>query len=140
MLLWVQILQVLCLKIYLFKMTEELNFKAICNLTTRVMGLPNGSLSFKNRIRKIQVSRSVAGYIGLTEENINRKIIAKVLDRDRAVTYHYQNNHDKNFKHCAVYREAFTKIYKEYKNIDGKKDIFINNRQMKNHLKKNRVI
>ena len=80
MLLWVQILQVLCLKIYHFKMTEETNFKAICNLTTRVMGLPNGSLSFKNRIRKIQVSRSVAGYIGLTEENINRKIIANVFN------------------------------------------------------------
>jgi hypothetical protein len=121
-------------------MTEETNFKAICNLTTRVMGLTLGSLSFKNRTRKLQVSRAVAGYIGLTEENINRQIIAKVLNRDRAVTYHYENKHDKNFKHCAIYRDAFTKIYKEYKNIDGKKDIFISNRQMKSHLKLNKVI
>ena len=64
-------------------MTEELNFKAICSLTTNVMGLPEGSLSFNNRTRNIQAARSVAGYIGLKEENIDRKIIAKILKRDR---------------------------------------------------------
>ena len=40
------------IQIYLFKMTEELNFKAICDLTTRVVGLPSGCLSLKNRERE----------------------------------------------------------------------------------------
>ena len=140
MLLWVQILQVLHLMIYHFKMTEELNFKAICDLTTRVVGLPSGCLSLKNRERELQTARSVAGYIGLIEENIDRNVIAKVLNRDRTATYHYERTHDKNFKHCKIYRNTFTKVYKEYKDIDGQKDIFINNRQMRNHLLQNKVM
>ena len=100
-------------------MTEELNFKAICSLTTNVMGLPEGSLSFNNRTRNIQAARSVAGYIGLKEENIDRKIIAKILKRDRTATYHYENTHHKNFKHCIVYRNTFTKVYKKYKDISS---------------------
>jgi hypothetical protein len=115
-------------------MTEELNFKAICSLITNVMGLPTGSLSLKSRERKIQTARSVAGYIGLTEEDISREIIAKVLNRDRTATYHYERSHKKNFKNCLVYRNTFTKVYKKYKDFDGEKDIFITGKQMKKHL------
>jgi len=121
-------------------MTEELNFKAICSLTTKVMGLPKGSLSLKSRKRNLQVCRSIAAYIGLTEEDIPREIVAKVLNRDRCITYHYQNYHKKNFNYCSIYRNAFQKIFKEYKNIDGEKDIFVNKRQMKNHLLQNKVL
>ena len=120
-------------------MTEELNFKAICSLTTRVMGLEEGSLAYKNRTRKLQASRSIAGFIGLTEEKISRKVVAKILDRDRTATYHYVKFHKKNFKKCKIYRDCFTKIYKEYKNLDGEKDIFISKRQMKNYLLENNV-
>ena len=123
-----------------FKMTEEINFKAICNLTTRVMGLPDGSLALRSRKRELQVSRSIAGYIGLTEEGIHRKVIAKVFNRDRCITYHYENKHKKNFKHCIIYRTAFEKIYKAYKHIDDSKDIFLDKDFMKNHLLQNGVI
>ena len=116
---------------YHFKMTEKLNFKAICSLTTRVMGLEEGSLSSKSRERRLQSARSAAGYIALTEEDISRNVIADILDRDRTATYHYERTHKKNFNRCRVYRDIFTKIYKEYKNIDGEKEIFINKRQMK---------
>ena len=121
-------------------MTEELNFKAICDLTTNVMGLPEGSLALKSRERPLQVARSIAGYIGRTEEDINRKVIAKVLNRDRAITYHYENKHKKNFTHCIIYRRAFEKIYKEYKDVDGTKDIFLDEDFMKNHLLQNGVV
>jgi len=121
------------------KMTEKLNFKAICSLTTRVMGLEEGSLSSKSRERRLQSARSAAGYIALTEEDISRNVIADILDRDRTATYHYERTHKKNFKRCRVYRNIFTKIYKEYKNIDGEKEIFINKRQMKNHLLQSKV-
>ena len=109
-------------------MTEELNFKAICSLTTRVMGLEEGSLAYKNRTRKLQASRSIAGYIGITEEGISKNVIAKILNRNRTATYHYVRFHKKNFQRCKIYRDCFTKIYKEYKNIDGEKDIFVNNK------------
>ena len=121
-------------------MTEELNFKAICDLTTNVMGLPEGSLALKSRKRTLQAARSIAGYIARTEEDINRKVIAKVLNKTRAMTYHYENKHKKNFKHCAVYRKTFEKIYKEYKNVDNSKDIFLDKDFMKNYLLQNGVI
>tara|TARA_Y100001963_G_C6766725_1_gene442702 strand:+ start:395 stop:904 length:510 start_codon:yes stop_codon:yes gene_type:complete len=120
-------------------MTEEINFKELCNLTTKVMGLPQGSLSLKSRKRQLQASRSITGYIGLTEENIPRSIVAKVLNRDRAVTYHYETKHKKNFKHCIIYRKAFEKIYTAYKNIDNSKKVFLDNDFLKSHLLQNGV-
>ena len=129
----------LMIMICLFKMTEELNFKAICNLTTEVMGLPKGSLSDKSRKRQLQSSRSIAAYIGLTEQSISRYVIADVLDRDRSLTYHYEKAHKKNFKKCKIYRKAFTKVYKKYKDIDDEKEIFVSGRHMKNYLLQNKV-
>ena len=121
-------------------MIEELNFKAICSLTTRVMGLPEGSLALKSRKRQLQSARSIAGYIARTEEDIPRNVIAKVLNRNRCSTYHYENNHKKNFTHCIIYRTAFEKIYKAYKDINGAKDIFLDKDFMKSHLLQSGVI
>tara|TARA_R100000734_G_C3255592_1_gene55798 strand:- start:34 stop:543 length:510 start_codon:yes stop_codon:yes gene_type:complete len=121
-------------------MTHELNFKEICNLATRVMGLPKNSLASKTRKRNIQAVRSIAGYIGLTEENIPRHIVAKVLNRDRCITYHYVSHHKKNFKHCSVYRTSFDKIYQAYKDIDSSKKIFTDKHFMKSHLLQNGVV
>jgi|TARA_R110001592_G_C12820815_1_gene718940 hypothetical protein len=120
-------------------MTEEINFKAICNLTTNVMGLPDGSLALKSRKRLLQSSRSIAAYIGLTEEDIHRNVIAKVLNRDRAVTYHYESKHKKNFKHCIIYRKTFEKIYAAYKDLDGSKKIFLDKDFLRSHLLQNGV-
>ena len=122
-----------------FNMKEETNFKYVCDLTTNVMGLQKGCLPLKSRKRQLQVARSIAGYIGLTEENIHRNIIAKVLNRDRAVTYHYENAHKKNFKRCSIYRETFNKVFKAYKQIDDSREIFFDSDFMKSHLLQNGV-
>lgn len=123
-----------------FKMTEELNFKALCSLATRVAGLPEGSLAFKNRTMNLQAARASACYIALTEENIDRNVIADIIDRDRTVTYHYERTHKKQLNKCSVYRDTFTKIYQEYKNLDGEKDIFVSKRHLRNYLLKNKVV
>jgi hypothetical protein len=120
-------------------MIEEFNFKSICDITTRVMKLPTNSLSLKSRERHIQSARSVAGYIGLTEENTPRNIIAKVLCRDRTATYHYEHTHKKNYANCEIYRNTFNKVYKAYKSIEGDKDIFLDGEYMKSYLLKNGV-
>ena len=120
-------------------MTEEYNFKNICDLTTSVLGLPKGSLATKTRKRPIQVARAIAGYIGSTEENIHRTIIGKVLKRDRSLIYHYEHTHTSNFKTCPVYRSAFLLIYKAYKDIGGTKQFFLEGNFMKHHLLKNGV-
>ena len=121
-------------------MIEEYNFKSICSLTTRVMGLPDGSLASKSRKRPLQVARSISGYIARTEENIDRKIIAKVLNRDRSLIYHYEKTHKQNYASCIVYRNAFNKIYKAYKDVSGTKEVFVDNDFMKHYLLKNGVV
>ena len=120
-------------------MTEEYNFKNLCNLTTKMMGLPDGSLGFKSRKRPLQVARAVAGYIGITEADITREVIAKVLNRDRSLIYHYQKKHKGNYKTCSIYRNTFNKIYRAYLDIDGAKDVFIDDDFMKSYLLKNGV-
>ena len=139
MLLWVQILQVLCLKIYHFKMNQELNFKTICGIATTALGMPQGSLSLRTRKRPIQVARAATAYIAMKEDKIHRNIIAKVLNRDRAVTYNYQYMHKKLYASCELYRNTFNKIYLAYKNIDDSKNIFIDKDFMKKHLIRNGV-
>jgi hypothetical protein len=120
-------------------MTEEYNFKNLCELTTRIMGLPDGSLALKSRKRPLQVARSVAGYIGITEADIKREVIAKVLNRDRSLIYHYERKHKKKYKTCSIYRDAFNRIYKAYLDIHGTKDIFLDGSVMKNFLLRNGV-
>ena len=120
-------------------MIAEYNFKSICDLTTRVMGLPDGSLALKSRKKPLQAARSVAGYIGRTEEDIPPKIIAKVLKRNRTLIYHFEHSHKKNYANCEIYRNTFNKVYMEYKNIDGDKDIFLDGDYMKSFLLKNNV-
>ena len=120
-------------------MTEEYNFKCICSLTTRILDFPDGSLSTKSRKRPLQAARAVASYIARTEEDINRSIIGKVLNRDRSLIYHYEKTHKKFFSNCLVYRNIFNKVYKAYLDIDGTKEIFTDKDFMKSYLLKNGV-
>jgi|TARA_R110002167_G_scaffold198038_2_gene401119 hypothetical protein len=121
-------------------MTEEYNFKSICNLTTKLLGLPDDALALKSRKRPLQVARAIAGYIGRTEEDINQKTIGKVLNRDRTLIYHYENTHKANYANCEIYRNTFNKVYKAYKDIDGIKEVFIDGDFMKSYLLKNEVV
>jgi len=120
-------------------MTEEYNFKSICDLTTRVLGLPTGELSKKSRKRPLQVARAVAAYIGRTEEDIHRTNIAKVLKRDRSLIYYYEHTHDGNYKTCSIYKDTYNKVYKAYKDIEGTKDIFVKGSDIKSYLLKHGV-
>ena len=121
-------------------MTEEDNFKNLCNLTTRVLGLPDGSLALRSRKRPLQVARAVAGYLGRTEEDIYRTIIGKVLNRDRSLIYHYELRHKPLYKTCPIYRDTFNKVYEAYKGIDGTKKFFVNKDFMKSYLLRNGVV
>mgnify|MGYP003153486268 CR=1 FL=1 len=120
-------------------MTEEYNFKILCDLTTRVLGLPDGSLALKSKKKPLQTARAVAGYLGRTEENIHRSIIGKVLNRHRSLIYHYERTHKTNYAKCPIYRSTFNLIYKAYKDIGGTKSLFLDNDLMKHHLLKNGV-
>ena len=120
-------------------MTAEDNFKNICNLTTRVLGLPDGALALRSRKRPLQVARAIAGYIARTEEDIHRTIIGKGLNRHRSLIYHYELRHKPLYKTCPVYRDSFNIIYKAYKDVGGTKEFFLDKDFMKSYLLKNGV-
>jgi hypothetical protein len=120
-------------------MTEEYNFKNLCDLTTSVLGLPKGSLALKSRKRELQVARAITGYIARSEEDIHRTTIGKVLNRDRSLIYHYEHTHKGNYATCPVYRKTFNLIYKAYKDIGGTKEVFLDGAFMRSYLLKNGV-
>tara|TARA_R100001244_G_C5137998_1_gene127304 strand:- start:248 stop:757 length:510 start_codon:yes stop_codon:yes gene_type:complete len=121
-------------------MNAEDDFKIICGLTTRVLGLPDGSLALRSRKRPLQVARAVAGYIARSEENIHRSIIGKGLNRHRSLIYHYEKTHKSNYATCIVYRNTFNKIYSAYKKLDKTLKVFLDDDFLKNHLLKNGVV
>ena len=120
-------------------MTAKDTFKNLCDLTTRVLGLPDGALALKSRKRPLQVARAITGYIARTEENIHRTIIGEGLNRDRSLIYHYELRHKPLYKTCPVYRDSFNKIYKAYKDVGGTKEFFVDKDFMKSYLLKNGV-
>tara|TARA_R110002020_G_scaffold424388_2_gene633592 strand:- start:19405 stop:19911 length:507 start_codon:yes stop_codon:yes gene_type:complete len=114
-------------------MTEKDNFINICDLTTGVMGLPRGSLSNKSRKLEFQIPRMVASVIARTEEGIHKTIIAKVLNRDRTLIYHYEKRHQPNIR-WKVYRDIFNKVYAAYQDLKDSKKIFIDKFHLKEYL------
>lgn len=120
-------------------MTEELNFKAICDIAINVCDVSKEALFSKTRKRKVQAVRASVAYIARNEDDIHRQIIAKVLNRDRAVIYHYERNHKNDYATCLVYRNTFNKILKAYKDFDESKEIFLDKYYMKSFLLKGGV-
>lgn len=120
-------------------MTAKDNFINICNLTTSVLGLRKGSLSYKSRKQKLQVGRSVASIIARIEEKTHRTIIAEILNRDRTLIYHYEKMHQGNYASWSKYREAFNKVYMAYRQLENAKKVFIDKYYMKEYLLKNGV-
>ena len=127
-------------QICLSNITQEDNFRMLCDLTTNVMGLPQGSLALKTRKREIQVCRTVASVIARTEDTIHRKVIAGVLNRDRSLIYHYEKNHKSNYAYWNEYRNCFNKVFTAYKDIQKNKKTFLDDDWMKSHLIKNGVV
>ena len=118
---------------YLSNITDKEKFEDICDLTTQIVGLRKGSLSFKSRKLELQLPRLVAANIGRISL-IHQRVIAGVLNRDRSLVYHYENKHGSNYATWREYREMFNKVYTAYNEINGAKTTFDDCRTLKRHL------
>lgn len=126
--------------IYHSKMTQEDNFKNLCNLTTSLLGLRKGSLAYKSRRQELQVARSIASVIARKEYEIPHSTIAKVINRDRTLIYHYEKNHKHNYSTFPKYRDIFNKVFNAFQSIEDSKKTFFDLRQMQDYLRKNDVV
>ena len=122
-------------------MTAKENFKHICNLTTSVMGLRKGSLSYKSRKQEIHLARTIAGVIGI-KEGIKREIIAKHLNRHRTAIYHYEKSHKQWFSNRSYpsYAKAYTKVFSAYQTIEDSRKQFIDKFHLRNFVKELHLI
>ena len=121
-------------------MNQESDFKNLCNLTTAVLGLRKGSLAFKSRRLELQQARMIASMIARTEYNTKRSIIAKVINRDRTLIYHYEKIHSSNYASFPKYREIFNKVHNAFTTIEDSKKTFKSIYKFRNHLRNNNVI
>ena len=121
-------------------MTQEDNFLNLCNLTTSLLGLRKGSLAYKSRKQELQVARSIASVIARKEYEIPHSTIAKVINRDRTLIYHYEKRHKHNYATFPKYRDIFNKVFNAFQSIEDSKKSFFDLQQLKNYLKKNNVI
>ena len=120
-------------------MIAEDNFKTLCNLTTSLMGLRKGSLSFKSRKSELQVPRAVASVVGRMVDNIHPTIIAKQIKRDRVSVWHYEKMHHANYTTWKKYRDCFNKIYNAYTSIHNSKRTFTDMFHLRHHLREQGV-
>ena len=118
---------------YRSKITDKEKFEHICNLTTSVVGLRKGSLSFKTRKLNIQLPRLVASNIARLS-GIHQRAIADVLNRDRSLIYYYESKHSANYTSWKEYRKMFNLVYKAFDDIEETKPAFMDSRGMKRHL------
>ena len=72
---------------YLSNITDKEKFIDICDLTTSLVGLRKGSLSFKSRKLELHLPRLVAANIARLSF-IHQRVIAGVLNRDTSLIYH----------------------------------------------------
>jgi len=118
-----------------FKMIAEQNFKNLCNLTTSLVGLRKGALSYRSRKSEYQIPRSVVSVISRIVNETKREIIAKALKRDRSLIYHYEKMHESNYRSFPKYREIFNLVFNAYSNIQDSKRIFTDLYHLKQYLK-----
>ena len=120
-------------------MTSEDNFKEICKLTTKVLGLKDNHLEIKSRTEEYMIPRAVACMIARLENGTKHRTMSKILKLNRATIYYYEKEHHKRFKFWPDYRRTFNKVYVEYKNLESNKKVFVRSASIKNHLIKNGI-
>jgi len=120
-------------------MTQEDNFKNLCNLTTSVLGLRKGSLAYKSRKQDLQIARSIASVIARMEDETHQTVIASVIKRNRSLIYHYEKMHKSNYSTFPKYRDKFNIVYNAYVTIKDSKKLFYDLFELKDYLRKNGV-
>ena len=120
-------------------MEQELNFKTLCQMTTNMLELPEGSLADKSRREELQIPRMVVSVVSKMIDNTHFNIIASGINRDRTLINYYMKMHKSNYRSFPKYRDMFNKIYNAYKDIQGAKRTFADKYHLREHLRQGGV-
>ena len=88
-------------------MEQELNFKTLCQMTTNMLELPEGSLADKSRRQELQIPRMVVSVVSKMVDNTHFDIISSGIKRDRTLINYYMKMHKSNYRSFPKYRDMF---------------------------------
>jgi len=120
-------------------MEQELNFKTLCQMTTNMLELEEGSLADKSRRQELQIPRMVVSVVSKMVDNTHFDIISSGINRDRTLINYYMKMHKSNYRSFPKYRDMFNKIYNAYNDIQGAKRTFIDKYHLREHLRQGGV-
>lgn len=123
----------------LSRVQQEDNFKALCQMTTNMLELEEGSLASKSRIRALQLPRMVVSVVSNILDETHYDVIADGIDRDRTLINYYVNMHKSNYRSFPEYRDLFNKIFNFYSEIKNSKRTFEDMFHLRDHLRSNGV-
>ena len=124
----------------LFKVQQQEYFDALCQMTTNMLQLPEGSLASRSRKKHLQLPRMVVSVVASMVDETHYNVIAKGINRDRTCINYYVNMHKSNYRTYPEYRDLFNKIYDKYDNIKKSKRTFEDIIELRNHLSAHGVI
>ncbi len=100
----------------------------ICNIPSKI-------IKSKSRRMEVLAPRMAVSNIARLERGIHYSAIAEVLNRDRCSVYHYEKNHENNYKYWSEYRDAFNNIITAINDCKlDKLCNFKNNEDLKNYI------
>jgi len=111
-------------------MTDREKFEHICDLTTEIVGLQQGSLAFNTRKQEVLIPRMVASVIGIISKDIHPTTIADIIKKERTSVLHYKNSHKSNYASFPYYRNIFNKVYDAYTESEKIKVVFPNRHEL----------
>ena len=123
----------------LSKIQQEDNFKALCQMTTNMLELEQGSLASKSMKRTLQLPRMVVSVVSNMLDETHYNVIAKGINRDRTLINYYVNMHKSNYRSFPEYRDLFNKIFNSYAEIKESKRTFEDMLHLRDHLRSNGV-
>ena len=126
-------------KTSLSKIQQTSYFKTLCQMTTNILELEEGSLASKSRRKHLQVPRMVVSVVSKMVDDTHFDIIASGINRDRTLINYYMHMHKSNYRTYPEYRDLFNKIYNSYTEIKNSKRTFEDMYHLREHLRANGV-
>tara|TARA_R110002050_G_scaffold226720_1_gene362411 strand:- start:19 stop:552 length:534 start_codon:yes stop_codon:yes gene_type:complete len=97
--------------------------------------IPAYIIKSKSRRMEVLAPRMAISNIARLERGIHYNTIAEVLCRDRCSVYHYEKNHENNYKYWSDYRDTFNNIVLAINSSKLEKpNNFNNNKELKDFI------
>lgn len=130
---------------YLSKIKEDLQrimfnieeLERLSRIVEDISSLKKNALKSKSRKEELQYNRVLFTIIAFKTLDIKRTELMKYLNRDRALSYHYEKNHEVDYSFVKFYRDNYDLAYQRF--TGDKKFVFITKDHLDRVLKRENI-